>query len=168
MEMPYGPEGRRAWQPREMAMVSEWARKAYPGAYTLTRVRLGLPHPELIWPELGEAELDLLRVYSRWCDALILTDREAVLVEGKIRPRIGPTEALELYERLFRTDPAYRRWWPLPIRKVFLYAIEDPVLIRMAREKGIACIQYQPDWLPRYLEILSARERRAPLTREEA
>lgn len=157
-------EGKRKWQPREMAMVAEYVQKFYPGEHTITRVRLGAPHPDLLFDNIEPAEINLLKVYSRWADALVIKRDRVILIEAKIRPRLGPLEGLELYARLFKGDPEYAQYHKLPLEKHFVYAIEDPVLNAMARERGIRTIQYRPDWLGDYVDILQGRESRAPLT----
>jgi hypothetical protein len=158
------PNEKRAWQPREMLMVAEALQKFFPGLPASTRVRLGMPHPELIFEDLSPEEIAMLRVWNRWADAVVFAPDRTYIIEGKIRPRLGPTEALELYTRLFLNTEEYRDRWKLPVEKVFIYAVEDPVLVNMAREKGIRTIQYQPSWLPDYLRLLAPRERRASLT----
>jgi len=80
---------KRSWQPRELRLVSEYINSYYPGQPSKTRVRLGSPHPELTRGDLNPQELNLIKVYSRWCDALIFAADRTVLIEGKIRAQLA-------------------------------------------------------------------------------
>jgi len=155
----------RTWQPREMRMVSEWLAKTYPDIPTLQRVRLGAPHPELVYPGMEPEELNMLKVYSRWCDALILHPTYTTIVEAKIRATPAAISFLQLYKKLFLVTPDFKNRWDKPVELLLLYAIEDPVTITLAREQNIRCVHYRPNWLDEYLAELMPRERRAPLTK---
>lgn len=87
-------EGTRSWQPREMAMVSEFIAKFFPRTPNATRVRLGIPHPELVLPDAEAEDFATLRLWNRWADAIVYHPDKTILIEAKIRPRLGPTEAL--------------------------------------------------------------------------
>jgi len=145
-------------------MTSEFMEKMFPEGRRLTRVRLGAPHPELVRPELEPEEIEMLKVYSRWADGLAILPDRLILVEAKIRPQMGPLEALHVYAELLKTTEDFKEFWKLPIEKWYVYAIEDPLLSRLARLQGIRAVNFKPSWLPDYLKLLSPRERRAPLT----
>ena len=157
-------EGKRTWQPRELSMASEFIAEYFPGIPSLTRVHLGVPAPATQFEGLTPEEISLRRVYNRWADAIVLAPDRVIIVECKIRPRLGPLEGLELYGRLFKTDPQFATYRNRPIEKWFVYAVEDPILNMFARERGIKTVNYVPKWLPEYLRILQRRETRAPLT----
>ena len=143
-------------------MVSEYLRDNYPGHRLSTRVRLGRPITDLPLAELDESERALLQNYSRWADAVVFREHEIVLIEAKIRPTLGPLEALLLYRQLFLSDPQYKEHHNKPIRLEFVYAIEDPALLPIARDLGITPKLYKPKWLPEYLSVLRGRDRRSP------
>lgn len=155
---------KRAWQAREMRMISEFLAREYKDYPYMTRVRLGAIHPELAPGVLSESEKRMVGVWRRWADAIVVLPDRLVLIEGAIRPHPGDISILELYERLIPSTPELEKYKTYPIEKVLLYAMEDPLLILLAREKGIRCILFQPDWLSDYLAILYPRERRPPLT----
>ena len=160
-------EGKRAWQPRELAMVSEFLLEKDLLPFSSTRVRLGIPAPELVFAGITAEELGMLRVWSRWADAVVALPDKLILIEAKIRPRLGPLEALEIYSRLLSKDPAYTPQQRRKIEKWFVYAIEDPVLTALARDMGIVPMRFQWKGLAQYLRILQARETRAPLSQQE-
>jgi len=155
-------EGARTWQPREMAMVTEYLRERGLLAGSRSRVRLGMPAPVSDLQGVSRADLELLRVWARWADAVVIQPDRVVLLEAKIRPRLGPLEALLLYKRLFLNDPEYQPHWHKPIELRWIYAIEDPLMVGLAQELGIVPELFRPHWLPNYLKLLSARERGAP------
>ena len=151
---------KRMWQPREMQMLAEWLAKTQVGKRFMTRVRLGTPKPAVPRPEMSIEERAMIGAWRRWADAIILEDDKVTLVEAAIRPDPGDISKLELYARLFPHTPELAPWRGLPIHLILLYSIEDPATILLAREKGIACIEYRPTWLPTYLQTLMPRERR--------
>jgi len=151
---------KRHWQPREMQMLSEWLARTQAGKRCLTRVRLGTPRSETPRPDMTPEERAMIGSWRRWADAVILEDDRVTIVEAAIRPDPGKISQLELYALLFKNTPELTAWHGRPLHLVLLYAIEDPATILLAREKGIACIEYKPEWLPAYLELLMPRERR--------
>ena len=151
---------KRRWQPREMQMVTEWLQKTQHGKRWMTRVRLGSPTPSTPRPEMSLEERAMVGVWRRWADAIILEDTKVTLVEAAIRPNPGKISQLELYAMLLPHTPELEPWRGLPLTLVLLYAIEDPATTMLARQKGILCIQYQPPWLPAYMQLLLPRERR--------
>lgn len=147
-----------------MRMLAEWLEKTYSGQHYYTRVRLGSSPAALVTPEMPEEELRMLGVWRRWADAVVVLPSKLVLIEAAIRPDPGDISKLELYAFLLPQTAEFRAQKDLPIELILLYALEDPVLVRLAREKGIKTIYYRPIWLPEYLDILYPRERRAPLS----
>ena len=153
---------RRDWQPREQRLLSEFFAREYPTTPVATRVRLGSIEPELVTESLSEPERRMIRVFKRWADGLIFLPDKTIIVEAKIRLDPGVISKLEIYRRLFFETPEYKDRWTLPVELMLVFAIEDPVTIELAREKGIRCIPFRPEWVPEYLRLLTPRERRAP------
>lgn len=145
-------------------MVSEYLAKTYPDHPTRTRVRVGSVHPELRPGELSKAELKMVGVFRRWADAIVFMPDRLILIEAAIRPNPGDISQLELYEHLLPKTPELAEHKDKPIEKVLLYALEDPVIVKMARDRGIGVTYFHPDWIDEYLKVLYPRERRAPLT----
>ena len=141
-------------------MVTEWLQKTQQGKRWMTRVRLGSPTSSTPRPEMSLEERAMVGVWRRWADAIVLEDTKVSLIEAAIRPEPGKISQLELYAMLFPHTPELSPWRALPLTLILLYAIEDPATILLARQKGILCIQYQPTWLPAYMQLLLPRERR--------
>jgi hypothetical protein len=154
----------RKWEPREMKMVSEYLAKKYQKYQSATRVRLGMLHPEL-GVNLSEAEKkSLMGSFRRWADAIVITPTTLILIEASILPDPGKISQLQLYERLLKLTPEYSEYMNRDIRKELVVAIEDPVLIQLAREQNIRVVVFTPDWISDYISTLAGRERQAPKT----
>lgn len=147
-----------------MRLVSEFLAKNYGKYPTRTRVRVGSVHPELKPGELSAAEQKMVGVFRRWADAVVFMPDRLVLIEAAIRPSPGDISQLELYEHLLPLTPELAEHKDKPIEKLLLYALEDPVIVKMARERGIRVTYFHPPWIDEYLKVLYPRERRAPLT----
>lgn len=156
--------GKRSWAPRELRLVAEFLAATYPKYPYKMRVRLGTTHPHLVIPEATEEENKLIGSWRRWADAIVFADDRLILIEVAIVPEPGDISMLLLYERLIPHTPELEEYSNLPVEKLLVYAIEDPVLISLARDQGIKVIYFKPDWVDEYLPMLFPRERRAPLT----
>jgi len=157
-------EEKRQWQPREMRLVSEYLAKHYGKYPTKTRVRVGAIHPDLKPGELSDAEQRMVGVFRRWADAVVFMPNRLILIEAAIRPSPGDISQLELYKHLLPKTPELAEHKSKRIDMVLLYALEDPVIVALAREKGIKVVYFHPSWIDDYLKILYPRERRASLT----
>jgi hypothetical protein len=155
---------KRQWQPREMRLVAEYLAQEYPDHETQTRVRLGTIRSEIGAENLEPAELRAMGVWRRWADAIVFMPDRLILIEAKIRPQPGDISQLEVYEGLVHKTPELAEHKGKPVEKVLLYALEDPIIADMARERGIKVTYFCPDWIDGYLRLLAPRERRASRT----
>lgn len=155
---------KRKWQPREMLMMAEYVAKQGLSNRTVQRVRLGALHPDLAYPGLTDSEKAALRIHARWADAIYYGDREVIIMEAKIRSVVGAISQLKLYKMLFLSDPEYKEHHKKRIILRLIYAIEDPIASRLAREEGIEVVRYEPAWLAEYIGILNPYERQASKT----
>lgn len=154
----------RPWLKRspfgEMEMVSEYVQRAYPTAEIRFRVRLGTSATALS-DELTEAEVRAVgTVQLRWADVVVITPRELVVVEGKMRSGPGAISQLELYGSLV---PLTQELVPFMDRQLVLelvVSIEDPLVTRMATERGIRVAVYRPSWFAAWAARRDRRESR--------
>jgi len=161
------PKEKRQWQEREMRMLAEWLEKTYSGQHYFTRVRLGRPPEVLEGMVQDEAERRMLKVWQRWADAVVVLPDRVIIIEAAIRSDPGDISKLELYKALLPYTAEFTAYKHLPIELVLLYALEDAVLVKLARERDIKTIYYRPPWLSDYLDILYPRERRSPIAGQE-
>ena len=141
----------RSWNPVETRLLAEWLETAYPGKRNVTRARVGAIPAEISAQNLSYSELRLLGVWRRWVDAIVW-DRDAiVLVEASIFPQPGAISLLELYMRLFPMTPEFRVDAGKPLKGVLVYAVADPMIARMAGERGLSVSIYTPAWVRDYV-----------------
>jgi hypothetical protein len=134
---------RREW---EAEYVAEYCTRFYQNAKVQYHARLGTFPPELKSVATEEAELAMLRVYARWCDALAILEDQVHIIEGKLLPHHylkGITE-LELYILLFKQTPEYKDYRALPTYGVLVVPVEDSVTAQIARARGIKMPIYKP------------------------
>lgn len=148
---------------RETRLVAEWVTMTFPTGHVVYRARLGAFDPTLQDAATTEAELRALGVWRRYADALIILPDAVHMVEGKIRGAPGALEQLDLYARLFPLTPEYAAQKGLPITRHLVWAINDPVVEALARERGILVHVYHPAWVDEYLAILAPKARSATL-----
>ncbi len=145
--------------------MAEWVVRTYPNALVRFRVDVGDLRPALDATGLTAAELRRLGRSRRWVDAMVVEPHVVHLVEGKIRLSPGALEQLELYRMLFPLTPELAHLRHLPLELHLVFAVEDPVLSAIARQRGVHVHIYSPPWVALYLAELSHRERRAPQPR---
>lgn len=142
----------KLWQPRETRLLSEWVNKHYPDDRVMFRVRLGRP-PN--WAEKSIAEgapANMYKIYQRWADAIIIREKELILIEAKIRPIPGVVSEINLYAQLIPKTPEFDEFTDRPIRKLILLAMRDPEIIELAAADGIEVQIYTPAWVIEYLK----------------
>ena len=81
------------------------------------------------------------------------------LVEAKVRGTPGVLEQLDLYARLFPLSPDYQHLIGRTVVRDLVWAVADPVIESMARERGIRVHLFHPAWVDEYLETLRHRDR---------
>lgn len=150
----------RLWQPRETRLLSEWIVKTFPNDKVIYRVRLGQPPGWAKTSIDGGAPPEIYKIYQRWADAIIITPKELILIEAKIKPDPGVISQINLYEQLLPKTPELQEFMDLPTRKVLLMAQRDLDVEELARTQDIEIQYYSPPWVTDYLkEIHRYRER---------
>lgn len=145
-------------------MVGEWVSQTFPHARYQTQVRLGRIQPRNSDGKFSPGEKRMLGLWRRRIDCVVFLQDRLLLVEAILRAQPGKITVLKLYEKLVSQTPELSEFHHLPIQKVLLYAIEDPVLLDLAREEGILPIRFVPRWYDEWLATLRPRERRASLS----
>jgi len=157
-------QGNRTWTPAETRLIAEYLAARWPGRRTMQRVRVGRLHPDLVVPGISEEEQQSLGVWRRWVDAVIFDPPRILLVEGAIKPDPGDVSQLELYMHLWPTTPEFVEFQDWPVQGLLVYAIDDPIIRRLAGARGFLLEIFSPPWIADYLLKQLPRNRRAPLT----
>ena len=150
----------RLWQPRETRLLSEWVSKTYPDDEVRYRVRLGELPP---WAKKSIEEgapAAIYKVYQRWADAIIIREKEIIIIEAKIIPEPGVISQIKLYAQLLPKTPEFSNFRERPTRLIILLAMRDPEIELLATSEGIEIVVFSPDWVTDYLkEIRKYKER---------
>lgn len=136
----------------------------YPQRRILQRVRVGSDHPALEIPGLTPAELRMAVAWRRWADAIIFDNGTLLVVEATVLPKPGKISQLDLYIQLVPATPELVEYHDWPVRGVLVLAVDDPVMRRLAADRGHAVELYHPPWVDAYLLTLAPRMRAATLT----
>jgi len=144
-------------------MVAEYLQRHYAKYPFKMRCRLGSIPAQLSGKYESQAEYRMAGMWRRWADAVVFKPDELVIIEAAIKPSPGDISQLQLYAKLIRHTPEFEPFTSLPLACELVYALEDPIVLEMARQAKIKVVYFKPDWLDDYLAILYPRERRAPL-----
>lgn len=156
------PGKNRTWTPVETRLVAEYLAWRWPHVRTQQRVRLGrVPH-ELPRDGLSPEEFRALGVWRRWADAVVFARLGTIIIEAGIIPDPGDCSKLEHYVDLFHETPEFQDRHSLPVRGHLLYAVDDPLLHRLADRHGLTMEVWTPAWVGPYLDSRSPSQRRAP------
>lgn len=148
----------------ETRLLSEWLAVRYPERRVMQRVRVGSDHPSLEIPGLTPAEARMAMAWRRWCDALVFDNGQLLVVEATVFPKPGKISQLDLYMMLVPTTPELVEFRDWPLRGVLLCAIDDPVMRRLASDRGYTIELYHPPWVSSYLASLTPGMRAPSLT----
>ena len=154
----------RRWTGAETRLVAEYLPLRWPGRRHLQRVRVGRIPSELPTDALAPEELRMLGVWRRWVDAMVVDPPVLWVIEAGVVPDPGDISRLGLYLRLLPDTPELSDLLRLRPRGRLLYAVDDPVLARMAVEAGYEYEVWTPSWVPDYLRSRRPAHRRAPLS----
>lgn len=154
----------RQWTGAETRLVSEYLAAHYGDRTTAQRVRVGRIPYELPTEGLSPSEIRALGIWRRWVDAVVWLDREVLLIEAGIRPDLGDVSKLEGYSHLFPMTPEFAEYADWPVRGMLLYAIDDPVIHRLAQPRGFTITIFCPAWVDGYLLESAPHLRRSPLS----
>jgi len=145
-------------------LIAEYLAANYSKYPYKMRQRLGSVPAELDLPGRDMAEYRMIGVWRRWADAVVFKPNQVVIIEASIRPDPGDIAKLQLYAKLFKHTPELEPFANRPVALELVYALEDVVIIELAREAKIKVVYFKPDWLDEYLSVLYPFERRAPRT----
>ena len=133
-------------------MVVEFVQLRYPGQRWMFNVRLG-PVPLAIAKMYPGVDVDrIARLWKKTCDAIVITDRELVLIESEIIRPIEAIGELLVYRDLIPQTDDLRAWWTWPVRLVLVSPQKDPTLDATTRAHNIEVVYYRPAWVEAYVK----------------
>ena len=136
----------RKYRPVEYEYLSQFVAEYYPDAKVMLNVRLGTPPESLVYEDLSESEQRMLTVYRRFCDAVIITDHELIVVEATMWPKPQKTAELELYLNLVPHTPELQQYLDRRLVGMIVCPIDDPVMRQIVESKGFRYVVYRPEW----------------------
>jgi len=148
------------YTPWEIMLISEWVSRTFPDVRFSTNFRLGPIQPRAPDGTYDADELKALGVWRRRIDAVVYLEDRLLLVEAILRADPGKLAVLELYEKLVPQTPELVEFNHLPIQKVLLFCIEDPIITILAKQKDILAIQYVPSFFNEWFKLLRERSKR--------
>jgi hypothetical protein len=155
---------RREARQTELKFVSDFVARYYPGRRVWTNLRIGAPHPSLVTPDMTPEEIRLTIGWKRRCDAVVALDDRLVLIEGMIEADPYHVARLEHYSALLPHTPELEAYKHLPIEKVLVFPIEDPIITAMCRKFGTRAVLHQPPWLSETITTFPWRLQRGSKT----
>ncbi len=154
------PSVTRKYEPRESRLCAEFVREFFPGDRVKFQVRLGRPRPGLT-PSPIPLEFNFAAYKRRpAADALVIRERQQVLIETYIKIDLGKVSQLQIYAKLLPNTPDADWDKTLPLRLLIVGALEDPTLTQHARENGIEFRLFRPAWVDGYLAVVAPRNSR--------
>jgi hypothetical protein len=150
----------QGWTPWELNMIAEWVSRTFPDAKYQTQIRLGKIQPRAPDGTYTKDEEAMIGRWRRYADAIVFLPDRLLLVESVMRSDPGKVSVLNLYEELIRQTDELKPYANLPIPKILLYAIEDPVVNELARRDNILPVLYVPTFYDEWLAKLAARHKR--------
>lgn len=137
----------RPYVQRERRLLSEYLARNYPNARAILNQRLGAYPLHVAAPLPPNVPPSALSSFRRYVDALVIEPERLTMIEAKIIQAPGAAESLELYSRLLPSTPELAPYLHLPLKKLVVAAVTDPVLSAMAAERGIETVTFTPAWV---------------------
>jgi len=151
----------------EADFLSEYLARFYKDAILFNRLRLGAVPATAIPPTADYYERKVWGNIRFWADAVVVTPQKIILIEAKIRPTPGVIGQIEIYRRLLPHTPELKPFFPREVEAQLIYCIEFPLIVALAREKGIRAIQFPYTKLREWMEVKSPREKAVPIIEAE-
>jgi len=127
--------------------VAEYCQHAFPKFTVRYRCPLGPVPQELVQQHGLEKALRLYRPWRPEADALVVGDRELILIEGKVFKVLDGLAKLPVYRKLIPHTPELAAWrdWPVKMLLLVVRAVEP--WVTAAREMGVELVEWAPTWV---------------------
>jgi hypothetical protein len=139
------------YKQRERRYVPEFVNERYAQRVSVFYNMAVGPAPEELSRLHPEIPLENFRRWRFWIDAVVITPKSLVLIEGKIRTPAEGLGQLLLYRELLPQTPELRPYAYLPVDMVLATPRPDPRVIGVAASLGIRVEVFAPQWVMDYL-----------------
>lgn len=138
---------REEWESR---FVSEYIEETYPDTLKKIRVPLGPLTPEDIALYGLESAARRMRPWRPEVDAIVVTEKEIILIEGKIIKVMDGFSKLPVYGALALITPDLNKYNKKKMRLVLVTPKPPTWALSVAPNFGVEIAIYQPEWLQDY------------------
>lgn len=138
---------REEWESR---LVSEYIEDIYPGELKKIRVPLGPLSPEDIATYGLEGAARRMRAWRPEVDAIVITDKEMILIEGKIIKVMDGLSKLPVYGVLATKSPDLSKYNKKEMCLVLVTPKPPTWAVSVAGDFGVKIEIYKPEWLKDY------------------
>lgn len=143
---------RKPYTQRDRRYVAEYVDQVYPHDKVFFNLRLGPPPIATAERYPGVDVNRYARVWKKTCDAVVVTEKEVVLIEGELRrPLLALGELISYRDLLFQT-PELMAYAKLPVKSILLCPVYDPTLELQLKEHNIEAVVFRPKWADDYLK----------------
>jgi hypothetical protein len=143
---------RKPYVQRDIRYVSEYVDQNYPHDKVFFNLRLGPPPIGVAEKYPGVDVNRYARVWKKTCDAVVVTDKEVVLIEGELRRPLLALGELVIYRDLLFQTPELVPYQGHTVRSILLCPVYDPTLDLQLREHKIEAAVFRPKWVDDYLK----------------
>lgn len=161
---------RKRWEKREMRLVEEYCKEYYPLAKVWYRVRLGLA-PAEVRTKYGEERGErLFTPYKPWADAVIATDDQVILIEGKLRATTAALGQVLMYRELIFEGPEFAKYKGRELITRVIAPWWDKKAAELMHRYKIETEYYEPAWIKDYVKYMRhywSKEYRARFMKKE-
>lgn len=142
---------KKEYKQRERRYVPEYVNEKYPDRVAVFYNMAVGPPPEDLVKKNPEIPLAHFRRWRFWIDAVVITDKYLILIEGKIRKPAEGIGQILLYRDLLKQTPELDPYKRLPVVMVLVTPRPDPRIIGFANSYGITIDIWSKPWVQEYL-----------------
>lgn len=141
----------------EPRLVSEYCLTRWPRAIVMHDVPLG-PNEKTVVDENGKhMELTNWRPFRPRADAIVITESELWLIEGKVLRVLDGLTKLPFYAELIDETPELEPYWNLPVKMLLITPSLPGWGATLAMRFGIIVEYFHPPWVHDYIEGVQAQ-----------
>lgn len=143
---------RKPSQQVERRFVREFVINEYPKRqWVRFNAPLGIV-PEALQKQYPDVPIKRFQKWRRYVDAVVMKEKQIILIEGKIHNIKRGVGDLEDYLQMLKLTPEFKDYMDREIVPTLVIPYEDPYTIARCDEKGFTVKIYLPNWLKEYLK----------------